>query len=94
MAEGEEGEGIVVAFVTPHVKFLRLQYWDGGAWVPQWRQKLPAAVEITLGFEPLPEGTEAEEYPYETFRRVVAIPAAAQAPRGTVIVDPAGGRRR
>ena len=94
VAEAEEGEGIEVAFLTPHVKFLRLQYWSGRDWAPQWNDKLPGAVEITLGFEPLPEETAADEYPYETFRRVVAIPAVAEAPRGTVIVNPGGGRRR
>lgn len=83
--EGEEEE-IEVMLVTPHIAFLRLRYWDGSAWAEAWQgNDLPGAVEITLGYRPLPEDTEPEEYPYETHRRVVAIPSAAKDQQGTVI---------
>jgi len=84
--ETEEGRQIDVALLTPHVRFLRLRYWDGAAWAETWQgDDLPAAVEIVLGFEPLPEDMEAEDYPYTTYRRVVAVPAAAREQEGTVI---------
>ncbi len=84
--EGEEGE-IQTALLTPHIKFIRLQYWDGSAWLDSWSGgDLPQAVEIVLGAEPLPEDIDdAFEYPYPTFRRVVFIPAAAAGPSGPVI---------
>ncbi len=84
--EAEEAEEIAVMLVTPHIKFLRLRYWDGSAWTETWQgNDLPGAVEIVLGYRPRPEDTEPEEYPYETHRRVVAIPSAATAGEGTVI---------
>ena len=84
--EGEEGE-IQTALLTPHIKFIRLQYWDGSAWLESWSGgDLPQAVEIVLGAEPLPEDVEdAFEYPYPTFRRVVFVPAAARGRSGPMI---------
>jgi len=84
--EAEEQEEIAVMLVTPCIKFIRLRYWDGAAWAEVWQgNDLPRAVEIVLGHRPLPEDTEPEEYPYETYRRVVAIPSAARDQQGTVI---------
>jgi type II secretory pathway pseudopilin PulG len=73
------------------INHLRLRYWDGTRWLAAWEQATPpAAVEITLGLEPPGEdeslfGDEAspgeDPYPFEVFRRVVALPAAAPAVR-------------
>ena len=61
--------------VSRHIRYLRVRYWEGGDWIESWQGgDMPAAVEITLGFEPLPEDTEPEDYPYESYRRVVFIP--------------------
>ncbi|NLF31696.1 MAG: hypothetical protein GX591_12510 [Planctomycetes bacterium] len=71
------------------VRFVRFRYWAGrdaggitdDGWVTEWTQTAaPAAVEITLGREALPEGMDAEEYldRYETFRRVVDVPAGRE----------------
>jgi len=57
-------------------KFLSLRYWTGDAWVYRWQGELPGAVEVTLGLEPLPEGLDPAEYPFETFRRVISLPAS------------------
>ncbi len=92
--ETEEGRQIDVDLLTPHIRFLRLRYWDGTAWTESWQAgDLPAAVEIVLGFEPLPEGVEPVDYPYPTYRRVVAVPAAAGEREGAVIrgLDESGG---
>jgi hypothetical protein len=83
----EEGKEITVGLLAPGLKFLRLRYWDGTVWLESWgRGELPAAVEIVLGERPLPEGVEPLDYPYPTFRRVVALPGAAPAaPAGNII---------
>ena len=79
----EEGCEIEALLVSPDIKFLRLRYWDGAAWIESWGGGgLPVAVEIVLGREPLPERVEPAEYPYPTFRRVVAIPAAPRSVPG------------
>jgi type II secretion system protein J len=95
--ETEEGRQIDVDLLTPHVRFLRLRYWNGAAWTESWQANdLPAAVEIVLGFEPLPEGVEPVDYPYATHRRVVAVPAAAGGQEETVIrgLETPGGMDR
>ena len=65
------------------IAYLRFRYWDGTRW-----EKLqpPTAVEISLGLEPIEdefmgdtadsEGAPGQEYPFEVFRRVIALPAA------------------
>ncbi|MFW6154992.1 MAG: PulJ/GspJ family protein [Planctomycetota bacterium] len=68
------------------IKFIRFRYWAGrGAggvtddgWVTEWgRTSAPPAVEITLGREACPEDLDVEDYldRYETFRRIVYLPA-------------------
>ena len=83
----DEEEEIPSTLMAPSLKFIRLRYWDGGAWVDAWSSgDLPQAVEIVLGKEPLPEGVEPLEYPYEIYRRVVFIPSAARAAQGGTVV--------
>jgi len=65
--------------VSPHIKFLRIRYWKGDEWAEGWdvdrdKPSIPAAVEVTLGFVPLPEGDDPEDYEHQMFRRVIAIP--------------------
>lgn len=73
--------------LTEEIRYLRFRYWDGSRWTDTWeRVPPPLGVEVTLGIEPLPEdvlqpdatsgASTPEEYPYEVFRRVIAIPAA------------------
>lgn len=63
------------------VEYLHFRYWDGTEWLPAWNQSSPPrAVEITLGVEPLPVDMLPEDYPYEVFRRVVALPSGMEAP--------------
>ena len=72
----EEGEEIEVDFLTPRIRFLQFRYYDGDNWIESWDGgDLPAAVEVTVGAEPLEEGMEPEDYPHETFRRVIYLPA-------------------
>ena len=86
----EEGKEIQATLLSPDIKFLRLRYWDGTAWADSWGGgTLPQAVEIVLGKEPLPEHVEPLEYPYPTWRRIVALPSAPKTATGTAAAAPA-----
>lgn len=62
------------------VRFARFRYWDGTEWLEAWdAPDLPPAVEVSLGFEPLPEGDLPDAYPYEVFRRVIVLPGSRPA---------------
>lgn len=64
--------------VSKRLHFLHFRYHDGRSWRDKWKAKgLPHGVEITLGAKPLPRDTDAVEYPYRMFRRVVHIPASS-----------------
>lgn len=77
----EGDDGAADDLITDRLRFLRLRYWDGVAWVDGWTgEELPAAVEITLGERPLPEGVEPADYPFRAWRRIVALHAARSAP--------------
>lgn len=72
-----EEENLETSLVSGAVKFIGLRYWQQGVWLPSWAdERLPRAVEITLGASPLPEDTEPQDYPYEAFRRVVYLQGA------------------
>jgi hypothetical protein len=82
----EEGKEIQLELLTPKLRFIRFRFWDGNAWIESWGGgDLPGAVEIVMGVEPLPEGVEPLDYPYETFRRVVFVPAGIKTQGGTVV---------
>jgi hypothetical protein len=92
----EEGEQIRSALLAPQYKFIAFRYWDSGGqqWVTGWSgREMPAAVEISLGREPLPEQAQVDEYPYETVRRVVYLPGVRRAaPSGNIVRGLGGGR--
>jgi len=68
--------------LTDLIRFVHFRYWDGGRWQESWTNTAPpAGVEIVLGSDPLPEDATPETYPYEQFRRVVALPAGLPSPR-------------
>lgn len=68
--------------LTELVRFLRFRYWNGAQWLEDWTNALsPPGVEVVLGFDPLPEGASPAEYPFEQFRRVVALPTAVSSRR-------------
>ena len=85
----EEGVDVTSMLMAPSFKFLSLRYWDGqsGQWLTSWDGgDAPMAVEIVIGIEPLPEGVEPVDYPFETFRRVVYVPAGKTSFGGTTIM--------
>jgi len=96
------GEPSAAPAATPWidtVHFIRLAYWDGTGFADRWdAPSLPAGVEVCIGVEPLPPGTDPLDYPYELFRRVIFLPGS----RGTeepddwfaAIGEPAGLPRR
>ncbi len=67
--------------LTENIRFSRFRFWGGEEWQDAWSGGAPPqAVEISLGFEPLPEMTEPDQYPHELFRRVIylgKVPAEA-----------------
>jgi hypothetical protein len=85
----EEGVDVTATLIAPSFRFLFLRYWDNqsGQWLTTWDGgDAPMAVEIAIGIEPLPEGMEPVDYPFETFRRVVYVPAGKRPPGGTTIM--------
>ena len=77
--------------LTETIRHLRFRYFDGSNWSDTWERKSPPlGVEITLGLEPAPEQDfvagnadeqmPPEEYPFEVYRRIVAIPTASGRP--------------
>jgi hypothetical protein len=62
--------------LTDLIRFAHFRYWDGAGWREGWTNATPPpGVEIVLGVDPLPADANADEYPYEQFRRVVFLPA-------------------
>lgn len=66
-----------VTRMTDQLRFVHFRYWDGQTWQHTWSAgPLPAAVEVRLGAEPLPDDTDIDDYPFDYQRRVIAIAAA------------------
>lgn len=94
----EVGKEIKTVLLTPHIKFLDFRYFNAAEnkWFSEWNEGgLPVAVEITMGYEQLPEDMEPEDYSknFEAFRRVVYIPGG-QAGASGAILRGLGGRNR
>lgn len=64
------------------IRYVHYAYWDGSAWSENWHsQRLPMAVEVTLGLEPQTESTYVEDSGADYFRRTITLPTAgARAP--------------
>ncbi len=70
--------------LAPSIRFVRFRYFDRTQWLTSMSQdQPPSAVEIALGEQELPEGTDPMEYPYPLFRRVVYIHAAPRQAGGS-----------
>lgn len=83
------GEAWLVSY---YVQFVHFEYWDGGTWQPEWIDpELPIAVRVRFGKEPLPEGTEPTEYPFETKERTVLLQGASRTLPGGGILPGIGG---
>lgn len=78
--------------ITDAIRFIRFRYWDGAGWVDTWTtHRLPQAVEIELGTEPLPAELLPADYPYDVFRRVVVVPSGIANPSSglsTALIEP------
>ena len=83
----EENSGITTTLLSQDILFIRFQYWDGSQWLPEWTQQpvLPLAVEVVMGYEPLPEGGTPLDYPFDSWRRVVFLPGGQPVQQGNVI---------
>jgi prepilin-type N-terminal cleavage/methylation domain-containing protein len=57
------------------LQFLRFRYYDGTNWLEAWSAPdLPLGIEVSLGVEPLPAESTADEYPFQVYRRVIYLP--------------------
>ncbi len=94
--EVEEGVEKEVVFLSSEIRYLKLQYWSDNQWHESWSGgDLPGAVEIVIGYEPMPEdAAEDDPYPYESYRRVVFIPGGFRPPSEGSTVRGLGGDRR
>ena len=86
--ENEDESEVKAAFGTPsaptlltaNIRFSRFRFWSAGEWRDAWTSPdPPAAIEISLGLDPLPPEFEPDQYPFELFRRVVSLPFEAAA---------------
>ena len=78
--------------LTEDIHFLRFSYWDGQAWADVWKNvELPQGVEVSLGLDALPEGTDPIDYPFELFRRTIHLPAGGLARRAVAQASTPGG---
>lgn len=74
--------------LTDAIRFVQFRYWDGSNWRESWSgTELPRGIEVSLGGESLPEGSTAEDYPYEVFRRVIYLPGSQVNPGSTGTAD-------
>lgn len=65
--------------LTDAVRFLHFRFWDGTAWTDFWGDVVPPlAVEVSLGLDPQPDDALPDEYPFEVFRRVIALPSGQE----------------
>lgn len=81
----QEGKEITVTMISTQIKFLRIRYFDGVAWSDQWSGRdLPLAVEIVMGKEELPPGSDPNSYGAPTLRRMIYLPGGSKA-MGTII---------
>lgn len=83
--ESAEQAEVEVVLLTPHIKYLKLRYYDGNSWQDSWTGgDLPRAVEICLGGRALGEEEDPEEYDDILFRRVVYVPGGVKGQVGGV----------
>ncbi len=76
-SEDDEEAEIQTTLVSSDFKFLRLRYFDGREWVPEYQgTTLPLAVDVAFGYEPLPDGTDPDDYPHELIHRVIYLPGS------------------
>ena len=65
--------------ITDVIRFVHFRYWDGTMWVESWGDVVPPlAVEVSFGLEPLPDDALPDEYPFEVFRRLLALPGGCE----------------
>ena len=75
----DEEQGKLPPVLSHEIRHVRFRYRSGQDWLDAWSSnKPPAAIEITLGNEKLPDDVEFTDYPFEIFRRVIHIPSAQE----------------
>lgn len=81
-----EGAEVSTVLLTPYIQHMQFAFFDGSTWTNKWQDKgLPLAVEVIMGFPPLPDEVEAQDYPDPVFRRVIYLPGATTSIQGPII---------
>lgn len=81
-AEGEDSAAVQMQLLTPHVKLIRFEYYDGEYWETSWTSAdLPVAVKITIGDKPHDSEQSLDDYTGETMQRIVYVPGKGAGPR-------------
>lgn len=65
----DQQESVELELYAPEMKYLRFRYFDGVEWIDRWNvgdqgglgNSLPQAVEVTVGYDPIPPPEEEEE---------------------------------
>lgn len=81
--------------LTDVIRFVHFRYWDGTTWAESWGDVVPPlAVEVSFGVEPQPDDALPDEYPFEVFRRIVALPGGRESdPFAELFAVESGGSR-
>jgi len=84
----EAEQGRLPPVLSREIRYVRFRYRSGADWLENWSSnRPPAAIEVNLGNEPLPEDADFADYPHELFRRVIHIPAAAPGAAGNTATN-------
>ncbi|MCL2701278.1 MAG: prepilin-type N-terminal cleavage/methylation domain-containing protein [Phycisphaerae bacterium] len=96
-----DGKDVSPSMFIPQVKFLDIQYYDGGEWfgawpMPEWdsrdprRRNLPTAVKVIVGREECPPDMKPDDYPlsYPTFQRTIFLTGGTMSLDKTIIRRP------
>ena len=77
--------------ISDAIHFLHFRFWDGDVWLEAWADVVPPlAVEVSFGLDPQPDDALPDEYPFEVFRRVVALPGGRESDPFDLFADTAG----
>jgi hypothetical protein len=91
----DQSESVELDLVAPEMKYLRFRYFDGVEWLDRWTvgeqgglgNSLPQAVEITVGYDPIPpEIEEDEELDLENEDLLPAPPEPYSQSTSTIVV--------
>ena len=93
----DQSESVDLDLYAPEMKYLRFRYFDGVEWLDRWDigrggeaglgNSLPQAVEVTIGYTPIPPPEEEEEeLDLDNSELLPALPEPYGEDRCTIVV--------